>query len=144
MYSAGGKIYEEYVSDSFDGEFISAFYKCAPFNLGSENSLKIVNYPPRVALDMYYNNRFYVEYTKNYDSSTLKTGFIKGKTLKNVLYFDQNCWDESYFPSKDLNSVKKLPVSFFKTLQITFLTKQSGDDFCIRNIEFGKIKVKTM
>ena len=41
-----------------------------------------------------------------------------------------------------INSIKKLPTSFFKTLQMTFLTKNKGDDFCIRSIEFGKIKVK--
>ena len=43
---------------------------------------------------------------------------------------------------KDINAIKKLPTSFFKTLQMTFLTEEHGDDFCIRNIEFGKIKVK--
>ena len=144
LYSAGAKIYEEYVSTTFDGEYIPSFYKCTPFNLGYENSLKIVNYPPKVALDMYYNNSFYVEYTKNYDSSTLKTGYIKGKTIRNVLYFDISYWDNSKFPLKDINSVKKLPVAYFKTLQITFLTKQSGDDFCIKNIEFEKIKMKTV
>ena len=142
LYSAGNKIYEEYTSETFDGEFIPSFYKCAPFNLGSENNLKIVNFPPQVALDMFYNNSFYVEYTKNYDSSTLKTKYIKAKTLQNVLYFDISCWDSSYYPSKDINAVKKLPVTFFKTLQITFLTKNTGDDFCIKNIEFMNIKVK--
>ena len=142
LYSAGNKVYEEYSSRTFDGEFIPSFYKCTPFNLGCENSLKVVNSPPKAALDMYYNNSFYVEYIKNYDTSTLKTRHIKGKTYQNFLYFDKNYWDSFYFPSKDVNSVKKLPVTFFKTLQITFLTKQSGDDFCIKNIEFEKIKIK--
>lgn len=144
LYSAGEKIYEEYVSNSFDGEFIPSFYKCTPLNLGRENTVKIVNYPPKVTLDMYYNNSFYVEYTKNYDSSTLKTNYIKGKTLKNVLYFDLGNWDDSYFPTKDINVSKKLPVTFFKTLQISFLTKEEGDDFCIKNIEFERVKVKSV
>ena len=91
---------------------------------------------------MYYNNSFYVEYTRNYDSMTSKTRYIKAKSLKNSLYFDIGHWDSSYFAIKDINSIKKLPTSFFKTLQMTFLTKEQGDDFCIRNIEFGKIKVK--
>lgn len=142
LYSAGKKVYEEYVSETFDGEFIPSFYKCSPFNLGSENRLKIVNSPPKVALDMYYNNSFYVEYTKDYDSSTLKTGYIKGKTFLNVLYFDKSRWDNCYFTFKEVNAIKKLPVSFFKTLQITFLTKKRGDDFCIKNVEFGKIRIK--
>ena len=144
LYSAGEKIYMEYVSDTFDGTFIESFYKCSPFNLGSENSMKVVNLPPRLLLDMYYKNNFYVEYVKNYDISTLKTGHIEGKTYPNLMYFDKNNWDESYFPSKEINALKKLPVSFFKTLQVTFLTKKIGETFCIKNIEFGKIKVKTI
>ena len=142
LYSAGEKIYEEYSSSTFDGEFIESFYKCTPLNLGRENSIKVVNNPPKATLDMYYNNSFYVEYTKNYDSTTSKTRYIKGKTLQNVLYWDKGYWDSSYFPSKNINVIKKLPVSFFRTLQITFLTKESGDDFCIKNLEFERVKVK--
>lgn len=142
LYSAGNKVYEEYTSNSFNGEYIEAYYKCTPLNLGRENTLKVINCPPKITLDMYYNNSFYIEYVKNYDSSTQKIKYLKGKTMPNVLYFDQGFWDNSYFPSKDLNLTKKLPVSFFKTLQITFLTKTSGDDFCIKNLEFEKVKVK--
>lgn len=144
LYSGGKKIYEEYSSNTFDGKFIESFYKCTPLNLGYENSFKILSYPPKVTLDMYYNNSFYVEYTKNYDSMTSKRRYIKAKSLKNTLYFDIGHWDSSYFPIKDINSIKKLPTSFFQTLQMTFLTKKVGDDFCIRNIEFGKIKTKTV
>ena len=135
LYSAGGKIYEEYSSNTFDGVFIPSFYKCTPFNLGRENNIKVVN-------DMNYNNNFYVEYIKNYDSRTSKIRQISAKTVKNSLYFDKGNWDVMYFPAHDINSVKKLPVSFFRTLQMTFLTKNSGDDFCIKNIEFEKIKIK--
>ena len=142
LYSAGEKIYEEYSSNTFDGEFIESFYKCTPLNLGRENSIKVVNNHPKAALDMYYNNSFYVEYIKNYDSTTSKVRYIKGKTLQNVLYWDKGYWDNTYFPSKDINVIKKLPVSFFRTLQITFLTKNAGDDFCIKNLEFEKVGVK--
>ncbi|MBR6126798.1 hypothetical protein IKQ21_03850 [bacterium] len=144
LYSGGKKIYEEYVSETFDGEFIEAYYKCAPFNLGSENSLKALNYPPKVMLDSSYGNNFYVEYIKNYDSATYKKHRIKTGSAKNVLYFDIGHWDVSYFMMKNVSSSKKLPVSFFKTLQISFSTKEIGDDFCIRNIEFEKIKVKSI
>ena len=68
----------------------------------------------------------------------------KSGELKNSLYFDIGRWDLSYFPRKDISAIKSLPASFFRTLQITLLTKNPGDDFCIRNIEFGKIKVKTV
>ena len=73
-----------------------------------------------------------------------RTRYIKAKSLKNSLYFDIGHWDMAYYPIKNINAVKKLPSSFFKTLQMTFLTKNEGDDFCIRNIEFGKIKTKSV
>lgn len=142
LYSAGKKIYEEYSSSNFDGEFIESYYRCTPLNLGCDNSFKILSFPPKVTLDLYYNNSFYVEYTKNYDVRTSKTRYVKAKSLKNSLYFDIGHWDNSYFPIKDINAIKKLPASFFKTLQMSFLTKQAGDDFCIKNIEFGKVKTK--
>ncbi len=142
LYSAGQKIYEEYSSDTFDGGFIEAFYKCAPLNLGKENNIKIMNSSPKIILDMNYSNSFYVEYTKNYDSSTSKKQYIKGKTVKNVLYFDKNYWDSSYYPANNINSIKKLPSAFFRNLQITFLTKNIGDDFCIKSIEMDNVKYK--
>ena len=144
LYSGGKKIYEEYSSNSFDGEFIESFYKCTPLNLGVENSVKILSYPPKVTLDMYYNNSFYIEYIKNYDSMSSKIRYIKAKSLKNSLYFDIGHWDTSYYPLKDINAVRSLPAAYFKTLQMTFFTQNEGDDFCIKNIEFGKIKVKTV
>ncbi len=144
LYSAAKKIYEEYSGDSFDGEFIEAFYKAAPFNLGRENSLKTFNINPKLTLDMYFQNNFYVEYTKNYDDMSTKVKKIKAKSKKHSLYFDTGNWDETYFAVKDINSIKRLPLSFFKTIQISFLTKAAGDDFCIKNIEFERIKVKAV
>lgn len=143
LYSAGKKIYEEYISTDFDGEFIDAFYKCSPLNLSVENSLKIFAYPPKIAMDMYFSNDFYIEYTKNYNSLTTKTRRIFSKTLKNALYFDIGYWDTNNFPHEKINVIKKLPTSFFKTLQMTFYTKEAGQNFCINNIEFGKIKTKS-
>ena len=142
LYSAGKKIYEEYNTSDFDGEFIEAFYKCSPLNLAIENSLKILTYPPKITMDMYFSNDFYIEYTKDYNSLTTKIRRIISKTLKNVLYFDKNFWDNSKFPHEKINVIKKLPTAFFKTLQMSFYTKEDGQNFCINNIEFGKIKTK--
>ena len=142
LYSAGQKIYEEYSSGEFDGEFIEAYYKCAPLNLAVENSLKILAYPPKITMDMYYSNDFYVEYTKDYNSLTTKIRRIVSKTLKNVLYFDKGFWDVNVFPHEKINVIKKLPASYFKTLQVSFYTQEIGQNFCINNIEFGKIKTK--
>ena len=143
LYSAGEKIYEEYSSTDFDGNFIEAYYKCAPLNLGEENSLKILAYPPKITLDMYYNNDFFVVYTKDYSSLTTKIRHIQSKTLKNVLYFDEGCWDVTHYPYEQINVIKRLPSSYFKTLQMSFYVSEPGQNFCINNIEFGKIKVKS-
>jgi len=143
LYSAGKKIYEEYSSQDFDGKFIESYYKCTPLNLGEENSLKILAYPPKITMDMYYSNDFYVEYMKDYNSLTAKTRHIISKTLKNVLYFDKGFWDSNCYPHEKLNVIKKLPAAYFKTLQMSFYTKEKGQNFCINNIEFGKIKVKS-
>ena len=142
LYSAGKKIYEEYNSNEFDGEFIEAFYKCSPLNLGVENSLKILSYRPKITMNMYYSNDFYIEYTKNYNSLTTKNRHIVSKTLKNVLYFDKDFWDLTIFPHEKINVIKRLPSSYFKTLQMSFYTKNANQNFCINNIEFGKIKIK--
>ncbi len=142
LYSAGKKIYEEYNSFDFDGKFIEAYYKCSPLNLAIENSIKVLAYPPKITMDMYYNNDFYIEYTKDYNSLTTKIRHISSKTLKNVLYFDEGFWDINSFPHEKINVIKKLPATFFKSLEMTFFTKNQGQNFCINNIEFGKIKTK--
>ena len=142
LYSAGKKIYKEYESQCFDGEFIESFYKCSPMNLGIEYSLKILAFAPKVTLSMDYDNNFCIEYTKDYNSLTTKVRRIISKTLKNLLKYDITFWDSNYFPYEKINVIKKLPATFFKTLQITFFTEEQGQNFCINNIEFGKIKVK--
>jgi len=142
LYSAGKKIYEEYTSTEFDNEFIESFYKCTPLNLGVENSKKLLAYPPKITMNMYYSNNFFIEYTKDYNSLTTKIRHIISKTLKNVLYFDIGQWDFNLFPHEKINVIKKLPASLFKTLQMSFYTKELGQNFCINNIEFGKIKIK--
>lgn len=142
LYSAGKKIYEEYKSLDFDGEYIESFYKCTPLNLGVEYSMKIFSYPPKVTLNMEYNNDFYIEYTKDYNSMTTKIRRIISKTMKNVLRFDKGFWDLNFFPVEKINVIKKLPATYFKTLQMTFFTKKNEQNFCINNIEFGKIKIK--
>ena len=42
-----------------------------------------------------------------------------------------------------INAIKKLPAAYFKTLQMSFYVTDSDQNFCINNIEFGKVKVKT-
>ena len=143
LFSAGKKLYEEYSGNNFDGSFIESFYKCSPLNFGVEYSMKILAYPPKVTLNMDYDNNFLIEYTKDYNPMTTKIRHIISKTLKKVLRFDNGHWDLNSFPNEKINVIKKLPATFFKTLQITFIANKSEQNFCINNIEFGKIKIKS-
>ena len=95
FYSAGkNKVFEEYTNDTFDGEFIEAFYCCSPFNLSADNTMKILYIPPRLTLDSEYVNDFMVRYVKNYDSlKNPKIKHIKTKNMKNLFYWDISYWD---------------------------------------------------
>ena len=138
-----GKIYEEYKTDSFNGTFIRSFYKCTPLNLGVDNTLKILYFPPRLTIDMTYSGSFWIRYLKNYDMfKAPKVKKIEVKPMKDALYFDIGHWDKTYFPLKELNSIYKLPSATFKTLEIQLYCYEKGEAFCIKNIEFSKIKVK--
>ncbi|MCD8378547.1 MAG: hypothetical protein LUB59_07150 [Candidatus Gastranaerophilales bacterium] len=147
LYSASeNKMFLEYSGDDFDGEFIQSYYYCSPLNLSADNTLKILYIPPRITLDVENANDFMVQYIKNYDSiKTPKTKHIKSKTIKNLFYWDTSCWDSSaVYRPKETNSIKKLPPSTFKTLEIRFYTGDADQDFSIKNIEFSRIKVKQL
>ena len=144
LYSAGddGNILEEYQSDTFNGDYIQHFYNCSPFNLGADNTLKILAFPPRVSFDFPYTNQFYAKYIKNYNMfKKPKVRFIKSK-LKNYMYWGVGIWGQSYWVDKHTNIVGKFPNATFKILEIGLYTLTENQSFSIRNIEFSKIKVK--
>lgn len=143
LYSAGKTINEEYNGNTFGGEFIPCNYDCSVFNLGADNTLKILYFPPRITIDSMYSNNFFVSYVRNYDGTKKpKTREIKNRTVKNVLYFDIGHWDHTNYMPRRLNAISKLPSATFKALEIKLETKTEGQEFCIKNIEFSRIKVK--
>lgn len=145
LFSGGKQVYAEYVGNDFDGDFIKSEYVCTIFNLGEDNTLKITKFPPRLAVDSSYSNHFWVKYVKNYDVlKTPKTKEIKGKSTKNTLVFNSGAkWnDGSKYKVKGVSIIVKIPSATFKALEITFYTENSSQDFCIKNIEFSKIKIK--
>jgi len=147
LYSAdsNGKIYEEYQGNDFHGIFIKSFYHTSPLNFGIDNMLKILFIPPKIGLDLAYNNDFFVEYIKNYDSlKKTKKRNIVAKSLKNALYWDVGYYDKFYYAPQNASSYYTLPSEIFRTLEFHFYTKNEGQDFCIRNIEFTDIKLKPM
>lgn len=145
LYSASeNKILTEYTGNDFDGEFIESFYSCSALNLGIDNTLKVLYIPPRVTLDLNYSNDFMVRYVKNYDSiKKIHEKNIKAKTLNNLFYWDVSYWDsDEFFMQKNPNCIKRLPTSSFKTLEITFYTKNINQGFALKCIELSNIKVK--
>ena len=145
LYSLCESLFEEYIGDDFNGEFIESYYNCTPLNLGVDNTFKITKFPPRLTIDAARKNDFWVEYIRNYN--VLKKPKIKRiqvKTLKNILTYDTDeCYDSDYiYIPKTINSICKMSSSTFKTIQIKFYTTLEQQGFCIKNIEFSKIKVK--
>jgi hypothetical protein len=113
------------------------------FNLGADNTLKILYFPPRLTIDSMYNNNFFVSYIRNYDSTKkIKIREIKNRTVKNVLYYDIGYWDKTNYMPRRLNAISKLPSATFKALEVKLFTVSDGQEFCIKNIEFSRIKVK--
>ena len=147
LYSGdkNGKIYQEYIGVDFHGVFVESFYKTSPLNFGIDNMLKILFIPPKIGLDLSYTNNFYVEYIKNYDSlKKPKRRNIIAKSMKNALYWDIGYYDKFFYAPENANSYYKLPSEIFRTLEFHFYTKNEGQDFCIRNLEFTHIKIKPM
>ncbi len=143
LYSASNDIFEEYSGNDFNGEFIQSYYNCAPLNLGSDNTIKFFYYPPRVTLDLEFENNFYIKYAKDYDTlKPPKIRRIKAETVKNILHWDVGFWDKESYPPKVLNSIVKLPPAMFNTLEISFFNLYPSEEFCIKNIECSKIKLK--
>lgn len=147
LYSGdkNGKIYQEYIGVDFHGVFVKSFYKTSPLDFGIDNMLKILFIPPKIGLDLSYTNNFYVEYIKNYDSlKKPKRRNIIAKSMKNALYWDIGYYDKFFYAPENANSYYKLPSEIFRTLEFHFYTKNEGQDFCIRNLEFTHIKIKPM
>lgn len=144
VYSGGKTIYEEYVGEDFNGEFIESYYTCTTFNLGSDNTLKITKFPPRATLESSLKSNFAVKYVKNYNPlKAIKTKFLRGKSYAAFLRYDSDCkYDTSWIYQTNINAILKLPSSTFKALEITFYTESLGQSFAIKALEFSKIKVK--
>ena len=145
LYSANDQILQEYVGNTFNGDFIENFYTCSTFNFGEDNTLKITKFPPRLSVDSSYSNKFWVKYVKNYDlRKKPKTKEIKGKSQADVLIFNSgDKWNGGkFYKQKGTTLIVKIPSATFKALEITFYTDKSSQNFCIKNMEFSKIKVK--
>ena len=150
LYSGGNKLYKEYETNYFDNEFIESFYTCSIFNYGTDNTLKITKFPPRLTVDAGEDCDFWIEYVKNYDiNKEPKIKNIRIKSFAKILRYDNNMnYDSGYIYRTNTNSIVKLPSVTFKALEMKFETKYDIENsnpnfgFSIKNIEFSKLKVK--
>lgn len=140
LLSGGTSLYQEYTGNDFDGEFIQNYYNCSPFNLGSNTTMKILYLRPRMSVCFPYTNEFYVKYQKNFNTfKKPKIKKVKSK-FKNYLVWGQGTWGVNYWASRTTNSILKLPnVSAFKTINISFYTTNSKENFAIRNMEMNQV-----
>ena len=144
LYSGAedGNILQEYVSNTFNGQYIQHRYDCSAWNLGAMNTLKVLVFQPRVSFGMPYTNSFYVKYVKNYNTfKKPKIKLIKSK-VKNFMTWGLGHWGVDYWLNKNTSVIGKFPNATFKVLEMSIYTENVNQNFAIRNIEFSKIKVK--
>ena len=144
LYSGGEQIYQEYQTNDFNGDYIPDYYQCTVMNLGTDNTLKITKFPPRLTIDASFRNHFFVRYVRNYNiTKKPKIKELYSKTFGNVLKYDSDKYDsgKTYQPGA-ISGIIKLPSATFKALQMTFYTNGSDQEFTIKALEFSKIKVK--
>ena len=144
LYSGGEQIYQEYQTNDFNGDYIPDYYQCTVMNLGTDNTLKITKFPPRLTIDASYRNHFFVRYIRNYNiTKKPKIKELYSKTFGNVLKYDRDKYDtgKTYQPGS-ISGIIKMPSATFKALQMTFYTNDSDQEFTIKALEFSKIKVK--
>ena len=144
LYSGGAQVYQEYQTNDFNGDYIPDYYQCTVMNLGTDNTLKITKFPPRLTIDASFKNHFFVKYVRNYNvTKKPKLKELCSKTFGNILKYDRDKYDsgKTYRPGA-ISGIIKMPSATFKALEITFYTNDSDQEFTIKALEFSKIKVK--
>lgn len=145
LYSGGSQIYLEYQTNTFNGEYINHYYDCTIMNMGTDNTLKITKFPPRLTVDASFKNHFFVKYIKNYNiTKKPKIKELFSKTFGNTLKYDSGQHYDSgktYRPGA-ISGIIKLPSATYKALDIMFYTNEAKQEFVIKSFEFSKIKIK--
>ena len=142
LYSAGKKIYKELQGKTFDGEFIESYYKCTPFNYGSNTTLKALYYEPRLTMGSSDTNNFWVKYSKDFDyMKPSRQKNIKSK-YKNFLVWNVGYWNVNFWNITASTLVSRLPrISVFKVLELEIYNKNVNEDFNIKSLEFSEIEI---
>jgi hypothetical protein len=145
LYSAGDKLYQEYMTNTFDGDYIKNYYQCTVMNLGTDNTLKITKFPPRLTIDASYQNHFFVKYVKNYNiTKKPKIKELFSKSFGNIMTWNSGDKynDNKIFKPGAISGIIKMPSATYKALEITLYTTDKDQAFTIKALEFSRIKVK--
>ena len=159
IYTAtGNKIYREYLSNTFNGEFRPCEYLMNIINVGSDSNLKIPKLPIIFTFDSKYMNNFYIEFTYDDKPDKKKLKKIsKGADKFLIWCADENDPDGGYWAEDENDELggvwgrdDSLNVTYslagtlpFKQLQMRIFTQDLNDEFGIKRIEMKKVKIKT-
>lgn len=146
--TSGNKIYRENLG-AFTGQSV---YKLSIINLGSDTNLKIPKLVPTVTVDNTASNEFWVQIRVD-GKDKVKEKLIKARYKDYLVWGDDTdeltpekyqSWDMTVWGSEESTvAVQKLPpIPAFKWLELTFLTKNAGEEFSIKRFEAKKIRTK--
>lgn len=145
--SSGNKIYRENLG-TFEGQ---SLYKMSIINMGSDTNLKIPKLVPTVSVDNLATNDFWVQIRVD-GKDKVKEKYIKSRFKDYFTWGDDTSDESNQKQLWDLNNwaiesqipvVQKLPpIPAFKWLELTFLTKNIGEEFSIKRFEVKKIRTK--
>ena len=142
LYSAGKKIYKELQGTTFDEEFIQSYYKCTPYNHGSNSTVKALYYEPRLTMGVSNTNNFWVKYSKNFDYfKPPKIKNVKSR-YKNFLIWGKGVWGINFWNITGSSAILRLPrISAFKVLELEIYTTNINEDFNIKSLEFSEMEI---
>lgn len=147
----GDTIYREYRGYLQD----TCSYKINTLNFGSDTNLKIPKLLPVVTIN-YKNecsNTFYVRMRID-GKPKIKEKLVKSKYINDSTWGDDSndtspssnqMWDVAeWVENRDFKARKKLPpIQSFRWVELTFLTKEVGQEFDIQCFELKRIRQKT-
>lgn len=147
----GDTIYKEYTGYLTD----ESSYKITTLNFGSDTNLKIPKLLPVVTIN-YKNdcsNTFFVKMRVD-GKPKIKEKLVKSKYINDCVWGDDSSdtvaqsnqtWDNAvWVEDRDFKARKKLPpIQSFRWIELTFCTKQLGQEFDIQCFELKRIREKT-
>lgn len=159
LYSASeGKLLKEYLTSSFDGDYIPAEYKMNVINLNSDSNLKVPKMPLIMTLDFEYENDFYIEFIYDDRPDRSKIKRIVKLASGYLIWADSEDSERGGYWAVDEDDAKggiwvsldKNTVMFnlagllnFKQLQIRVFTSTAPQEFGIKRFELKRVKMKT-